>query len=150
MNSMFLTTAFACMSLIAQSTSGQDCMNVLTKDHQVHHFNVSDVNQISFETNGEITVCTGNAIIDSPTSASVITRVAFTKEGSNQPIGRHILWKFHREDGTDKGQHHGGWSGMEGDTQQPASHKSYQETQTSLSMTCKVSYTIHPRVASIS
>lgn len=80
MNSMFLTTAFACMSLIAQSTSGQDCMNVLTKDHQVHHFNVSDVNQISFETNGKITVCTGNAINDSPTSASMITRVAFSKE----------------------------------------------------------------------
>lgn len=80
MNSMFLTTAFAYMSLIAQSTSGQDCMNVLTKDHQVHHFNVSDVSQISFETNGEITVSTGNAIIDSPTSASMITRVAFSKE----------------------------------------------------------------------
>ncbi len=80
MNSKFLTTVFACMCSIAQSTSGQDCMNVLTKDHQVHQFNVSDVSQISFETDGEIAVITGNAIVESPTSASVMTRATLSKD----------------------------------------------------------------------
>ncbi|MGN0672303.1 MAG: DUF4960 domain-containing protein, partial [Anaerovoracaceae bacterium] len=57
-----------------QTTYGQEYMNVQKKNSHI----VSDVNQNPFKTEGIISVHTGNALIESPTSVSVITKVVFS------------------------------------------------------------------------